>query len=212
MFAGIGMYFFATFLVIDKGFTNFFIAIGTGLFASALTALLIDRSREKEQEKLALCMKRQILYDILSNLRFWVNHEDKIWKFKIKLEAEYMREQIKECQRAIDFCIPYLNEQEYLALSIIEAQLKEMQKYRTKYKEDERYVKYADAYEWLLYDTSLGTDLSQIYEYEQVIVKKYGLDERIANDISISAFFFNVSMKLIKDNLIKFDYIKINEI
>lgn len=66
------------------------------------------------------------MYDTLSNLRFWVNNEDKVRKFEIKLEAEYMREQIKECQRAINFCIPYLNEQEYLALSIIEAQLKEM--------------------------------------------------------------------------------------
>jgi len=76
IFAGMGMYLLAVLPVIDihdsltkvwikEGFNNFLIAIGTGMLASALTAFLIDRNREKEQEKLALCMKKQILYDTL---------------------------------------------------------------------------------------------------------------------------------------------------
>lgn len=69
-------------------------------------------------------------------------------------------------------------------------------------------MKYVDAYERLLYDTSLGTDLSQIYEYEQVIVKMYDLYEILANDIIISDYFYNASTELINENLTKFDYIK----
>lgn len=222
MLVGIGMYLFAVLPVIDiynrltkflvnEGFNNFLIAIGTGMLASALTALLIDRSREKEQEKLALCMKKQILYDTLCNLRFWVNEEDRVGKFEFKLNVEYMNERIKECRRAVDFCIPYLNEEEYLALSTIEVQLKEMQNSKKQFREDERYARHADAYESLLYDSSFKTDLFQIYEYEQLIVRVYGLDERLANDIASSVYSFNVHMKLITDNLEKFDYIKIEE-
>lgn len=222
MLVGIGMYLFAVLPVIDiqnrltkflvnEGFNNFLIAIGTGMLASALTALLIDRSREKEQEKLALCMKKQILYDTLCNLRFWVNEEDRVGKFEFKLNVEYMNERIKECRRAVDFCIPYLNEEEYLALSTIETQLIEMQHYKKQLREDERYAGHADAYEILLYDSSFEANPFSIYEYEQIIVKMCGLDERVANDIAHSVFLFNMQMKLIVQNLAKFDYIKIEE-
>ena len=198
-------------ILVNDVFNNFLVAIGTGMIASALTALLIDRSHEIEQEKLTLCMKKQILYDTLGNLRYWTTYDDEVRMFEFKLKEEYINERIKECRRAVDFCIPYLSEEEYFALSMIETQLRDMQSDIEQLREKDKYTNNKYAYESLFYDDSYAGDLFQVSEYERKITKMYGLNEREAKDIALSVFSFKMRMKLISDNLHKFDYIKIDD-
>ena len=218
---GVMLYLFAVLPVIDidifrvltnEEFNDFLIAIGTGMLASSVTALLIDMSHERQREKLSACMKKQILYDVLSSLRYWITFDDKVRKFEWKLKTEYVKERVVECRRATDFSIPYLSESEYNALSTIEAQLKGMQHDSKELDEENRYINYQNAYQYLIYnDASLDSPM-QAYQYGQILEKQFGVDDRTGYDIALSIIFFNSRMKLIDTNLKLFEDIKIEEI
>ena len=67
-----------SFILTNKVLNDFLIALGTGMIGSSLTALLIDRSHEKQNAVISNMMKHQILYDMLLNLRYWINSDDPI--------------------------------------------------------------------------------------------------------------------------------------
>lgn len=221
--AGVMLYLFAVLPAINiemnifrvlanEKFNDFLIAIGTGMLASSVTALLIDTSHEKQREKLSACMKKQILYDVLSSLRYWINFDDKVGKFEWKLKTNYVKERVIECRRATDFSIPYLNKTEYNALSTIEVQLKNMQQDSEKLDEENRYKKYQQAYQYLIYNNPPLSNLMEAYEYGQILEKLFGVDDRTGYDIALSVISFNFRMKLIETNLKLFEGIKTEEI
>ena len=108
-----------SFILTNKVLNDFLIALGTGMIGSSLTALLIDRSHEKQNAVISNMMKRQILYDMLLNLRYWINSDDPIEIFEKRHDNEYIDERITECQRSLNFAIPFLSSDEYQAISTI---------------------------------------------------------------------------------------------
>lgn len=70
-----------------------------------------------------------------------------------------------ECRRATDLSIPYLSETEYNVLSIIEAQLKEMQQDGEKLDEEKQYNKYQQAYQYLIFNNPSLSNPMEAYEY-----------------------------------------------
>ena len=59
-----------SFILTNKVLNDLLIALGTGMIGSSLTALLIDRSHEKQNTIISNMMKRQILYDMLLNIHW----------------------------------------------------------------------------------------------------------------------------------------------
>ena len=80
-----------SFILTNKVLNDFLIALGTGMIGSSLTALLIDRSHEKQNAVISNMMKRQILYDMLLNLRYWINSDDPIEIFEKKHLVEHVQ-------------------------------------------------------------------------------------------------------------------------
>lgn len=223
MLAGILLYLFAILPVIDihyrvtclltnDRFNDFLVAIGTGVFASALTALLIDMSNEKRLNKLHASIKEKLLYDMLVNLRYWTNFEDEVQRFEWKLNSEYMEKIIAVVQRANDFGLPYMSLEEYDTIAMILGQLKGMQDTAIQLQEKVRYKEYKECYKELIYSNSEIDNMVLAYESGKRLEKLFGIDERVAYDIAISVILFNSSMKAVKGKLELFENIKTDSV
>ena len=219
MAAGMSLYLFAvlpvidihyriTFFLTNDRFNDFLVTIGTGVFTSALVALLIDMSNEKRLNKLHASIKEKIFYDMLLNLRCWTNFKDEVRRFEWKLDSEYMEKRIAEVQRANDFGLPYMSLEEYDAIVTILGQLKGMQDTTKQLEENVRYKKYKECYEELMYSEPEINDMLLAYESGRRIERLFKIDERSAYDIAVSIILFNISIKIIKEKLELFQNIR----
>ena len=199
---------FISFILTNKVLNDFLIALGTGMICSSLTALLIDRSHEKQNAVISNMMKRQILYDMLLNLRYWINSDDPIEIFEKRHDNEYIDERITECQRSLNFAIPFLSSDEYQAISTIEIQLKNISNDMQKLHEKEHYLHYKDIYEILLYNNPILDNPFYSYQYENRLTQLYDIASEVAYEICMSVIIHNMNINYIKNQLQLFDDIE----
>lgn len=197
-----------SFILTNKVLNDFLIALGTGMIGSSLTALLIDRSHEKQNAVISNMMKRQILYDMLLNLRYWINSDDPIKIFEKRHDNEYIDERITECQRSLNFAIPFLSSDEYQAISTIEIQLKNISNDMQKLHEKEHYLHYKDIYEILLYNNPILDNPFYSYQYENRLTQLYDIASEVAYEICMSVIIHNININYIKNQLQLFDDIE----
>ena len=114
-------------------------------------------------------MKHQILYDILLHLKYWVNSDDPIEIFEKRHHNKYIIERITECQRSLNFAIPFLSSEEYETISAIKFQFKSistaMQSYHKKH-----YSRHKEFYEILLYNNPILNSPQYCYQYENILL------------------------------------------
>ena len=199
---------FISFILTNKVLNDFLIALGTGMIGSSLTALLIDRSHEKQNAVISNMMKRKILYDMLLNLRYWINSDDPIEIFEKRHDNEYIDERITECQRSLNFAIPFLSSDEYQAISTIEIQLKNISNDMQKLHEKEHYLHYKDIYEILLYNNPILDNPFYSYQYENRLTQLYDIASEVAYEICMSVIIHNMNINYIKNQLQLFDDIE----
>lgn len=198
-----------SFILTNKIINDFLIALGTGMIGSALTALLIDRSHEKQNAVISNMMKRQILYDMLLNLKYWINSDDPIEIFEKRHNNEYINERITECQRSLNFAIPFLSSEEYEAISTIENQLKKINTEIQQFHEKEHYIKYKELYCDLLYHDPILINIFESYKYVNILIQQFNIEPEIADEICMSVFSHNMCIDYIKNQLKLFDNIDI---
>lgn len=198
-----------SFILTNKIINDFLLALGTGMIGSALTALLIDRSHEKQNAVISNMMKRQILYDMLLNLRYWINSDDPIEIFEKRHNNEYINERIAECQRSLNFAIPFLSSEEYEAISTIENQLKKINTEIQQFHEKEHYIKYKELYGDLLYHDPILINIFESYKYVNILIQQFNIEPEIAYEICMSVFSHNMCIDYIKTQLKLFDNIDI---
>lgn len=198
-----------SFILTNKIINDFLLALGTGMIGSALTALLIDRSHEKQNAVISNMMKRQILYDMLLNLRYWINSDDPIEIFEKRHNNEYINERITECQRSLNFAIPFLSSEEYEAISTIENQLKKINTEIQQFHEKEHYIKYKELYGDLLYHDPILINIFESYKYVNILIQQFNIEPEIADEICMSVFSHNMCIDYIKTQLKLFDNIDI---
>lgn len=197
-----------SFILTNKALNDFLIALGTGMIGSALTALMIDRSHEKQNIAISNMMKRQILYDMLLNLRHWINSDDPIEIFEKRHNNEYIDNRIAECQRSLNFAIPFLSSKEYEAISTIEFQLKEINADIQYFHEKEHYSRYKELYEFLLYQDPALDSLFDSNKYEKALIQDYNITPEDAYEICFSVIIHNMKINFIKIQLQLFDNIE----
>ena len=178
------------------------------MIGSSLTALLIDRSHEKQNAVISNMMKHQILYDMLLNLRYWINSDDPIEIFEKRHDNEYIDERITECQRSLNFAIPFLSSDEYQAISTIEIQLKNISNDMQKLHEKEHYLHYKDIYEILLYNNPILDNTFYSDQYENRLTQLYDIASEVAHEICMSVIIHNMNINYIKNQLQLFDDIE----
>ena len=197
-----------SFILTNKVLNDLLIALGTGMIGSSLTALLIDRSHEKQNTIISNMMKRQILYDMLLNLRYWINSDDPIEIFEKRHNNEYIDERIIECQRSLNFAIPFLSSDEYEAISTIEIQLKNISNDMQQLHEKEHYLHYKEIYEILLYNNPILDNPFYSYQYENRLTQLYNITSEVAYEICMSVILHNMKINCIKNQLQLFDDIE----
>lgn len=185
------------------------LALGTGMLGSSLTALLIDRVHEKQAAIISCNKKRQVLYEMLLNLRFWLNLDDPVWIFEKALDSAYVGERIAECQRFLNCAIPFVSPEEYNAISTIEIQLKSIEETMQKLTVKENYSLYQKAFECLLYSNDpIMQDSGGILKGESELIDSFKFSVSLANEISSAIVLNNMRMKYIKKQLQLFDDIE----
>lgn len=201
-----------SFILTNKAQNDFLIALGTGMIGSALTALMIDRSHEKQNIAISNMMKHQLLYDMLLNLRHWINSDDPIEIFEKRHNNEYIDNLIAECQRSLNFAIPFLSSKEYEAISTIEHQLKEINTEIHLFHEKEHYSHYKESYEFLLYHDPTLDNLFDSNKYEKALTQDYNITPKDAYEICFSVMIHNMKINFIKIQLQLFDNIETENI
>ncbi len=197
-----------SFILTNKIINDFLLALGTGMIGSALTALLIDRSHERQNAVISNMMKRQILYDMLLNLRYWITSDDPIEIFEKRHNDECINERITECQRSLNFAIPFLTSDEYESISTIEMQLKNISNDMQQLHEKEHYLHYKEIYKILLYNSPTLDNPVYSYQYENRLTQLYNITSEVAYEICMSVILHNMKINYIKNQLQLFDDIE----
>lgn len=121
-------------------------------------------------------------------------------KFEWKLKINYVKRRVIECRRATDFSILNLSEIEYKVLSIIEAQLKEMQLDGEKLDEEKQYNKYQQAYQYLIFNNPPLSNPMEAYEYGRIFEKQFGRRNMkfVSTSTNKSAYSLSLNIELVK--------------
>ena len=197
--------------LLSKPLNDFNLSLGTGMVASAITAYLIDQAHEKQNVQLSNIMKRQILYDTLCNLRYFIHEDDLVKRFESYYASDYISARLAECQRSLNFSIPFLSADEYESLSSIELVLKSISSNCKKLHEREHYSLYKSIYSDLLYSDPPLTNPFQSYNYEKELIKIENMDPECAYEICMSVILHNMDIQIINKQISIFETIKTDD-